>query len=68
MRLVQEDLHDNADCKYSATRGVSSPINYCLSGRINTGNKMHVSDALQTDWLFDGLTSLERIRHCEQHC
>lgn len=25
---------------------------------------MHVSDALQTDWLFDGLTSLEQIRHC----
>lgn len=68
-RLGQEDLHNSADCRYSATGAPSSsPINDCLSGRINTGDKTHVSDALQTDWLFDGLTSLGQIRHRAQHC
>lgn len=66
-RLAQGDFQDDAHSKYSATRALFSPINYCPSGRINTGDKMHVSDALQTDLLFDGLTSLEQIRHCAQH-
>lgn len=28
---------------------------------------MHVSDASQTDWLFDGVASGGRIRHDAQH-
>lgn len=67
VRLAEEDFYENADCKYSATGALSSPINCSLGGRINTGDKMHVSDALLTDWLFDGMTSLKQIRHCAQH-
>lgn len=60
--------HCGLQILYSATRTSASPINYLLRGRINTRDKMRVSEAWLADWLFDCLTALQQIRHRVQHC